>query len=354
MASRDPEIFLRSEEIFSALSKIKGVNLSTYDQVILDSDPEVAPLMKQIDSDLQKMNEDISKMVKGEFKWGEEVLTDTWQYNLKEVAKCFVNLPQKFMVDIINLKSFKENVKPYHIRILLESSVEIFENQERMKNLEVISYIFEVWMRLHLMADANYLPRIDSKHIQLQDPFMRSQIREQNRKNQDFKKKYLSQDFNIKSFVLTFLEKLFIINKSRALGSGLRRLRLNILKMIKILFELGLWEIKELPDFLELIHAKLQLLFCEETEYGDDFEPDNNEMGSAYDPWYHENIACIISQSTMLHNDEAYKNVFNTKVNGRFVPAIDRVNDSIKRVYFNKKDSFNRMCFALFDGILHS
>ena len=181
--------------------------------------------MKQISSDLQSMTIDISKMVKGEFKWGEEVLVNTWQYNLKEFAKSLVNLPQKYMVDLINLQGFKEIIKPYHIRILLESSVEIFENQERMKNLEVISYIFEVWMRLHLMADVNYLPRISSKHIQLQDPFMRSQIREQNRKNQEFKKKYLSQDFNIKEFVLTFLEKLFIINKSRALGSGLRRLR---------------------------------------------------------------------------------------------------------------------------------
>jgi hypothetical protein len=128
-----------------------------------------------------------------------------------------------------------------------------------------------------------------------------------------------------------------------------------VLKTIKILFEIGLWEIAELPQFLELIHAKLQLLFCEENEFGDDFKPDENETGSAYNPFYHEMIACIINQATMLHNDEAYMNVFvETTAKGRIIPPLERVKNSITRVYFNKKDSFNRMCFALFDGILHS
>jgi len=96
------------------------------------------------------------------------------------------------------------------------------------------------------------------------------------------------------------LEKLFETNKARALGSGLRRLRLNILKIIKILFELGLWTIEELPSFLELIHAKLQLLYCEENEFNDSFKPDLEESAEAYDPSYHENIACIIASNTKL------------------------------------------------------
>lgn len=57
----------------------------------------------------------------------------------------------------------------------------------------------------------------------------------------------------------------------------------------------------------------------------------------------------------MLHNDEAYMNVFVEKTSkGKLMSIPERINQSIQRVYFNKKDSFNRMCFALFDGILNS
>ena len=181
---------------------------------------------------------------------------------------------------------------------------------------------------------------------------MRCKIRELNRNNTDLRDKYLSNNFNIKKFCLDFLERLFETNKARALGSGLRRLRLNILKMIKIIFELGLWKISELPAFLELIHAKLQLLFCEEKEFGDDFVAEDKEMSSAYDPYYHENIACIINQATVLHNDEAFMNCFvEYDSRKRLIPIHERISTSVARAYFNKKDSFNRMCFALFDGI---
>lgn len=56
-------------------------------------------------------------------------------------------------------------------------------------------------MRLQLMTDVNYLPRINSRHIQLMDPFMRKNIREENRRNEKFEKKYLNREsFNLKQF----------------------------------------------------------------------------------------------------------------------------------------------------------
>jgi len=195
---------LSSEEIIRCLKNLQKINYSTYDQLIFDTDLKMKPLATQIEKDLKKMSLDIEKMIIGEYKWGEEVIIDTWQYNIKEVAREYINLPEKHMIDLIKLQGFREIVEPIHIRILLESSEEIFENQERMKNLEVVSNIFELWMRLHLMADVSFYPKIDSNHIQLMDPFMRSKVREQNRKNADFKEKYLSEKFNIKKFVLGF------------------------------------------------------------------------------------------------------------------------------------------------------
>jgi hypothetical protein len=96
-------------------------------------------------------------------------------------------------------------------------------------------------------------------------------------------------------------------------------------------------------------------LFCTETEFDDNFECDEDETLEAYNGSYHENIACIINQATMLHTDEAFMNCFVEKNSaGKTIPVVTRITDSIKRVYFNKKDSFNRMSFLLFDGILHS
>ena len=300
---------------------------------------------------VQKATED---MTNGYFKWEDDEKV-FWKNSLLAVLKCYNKLNEKLMVDLIDLRYFRNLIQPFHVRILLESTEEIFENPERMKFLEHISQVFETFMRVHLIQDVNYLPRIDSRHIQLMDPMMRCKIRDINCSNQEFKAKYLCAEFNIKKFCVRFLEKLFEINKARALGSGLRRLRLNILKMIKIVFELGLWNIEELPSFLELIHAKLQLLFCEENEFSDNFKCDPEESAEAYDPYYHENIACIINQATMLHTDKAFMNCFISKTNkGKHIPIEERITNSINRVYFNKKDSFNRMCFLLYDGILHS
>ena len=300
---------------------------------------------------VQKAAED---MTQGFFKWEDDEKV-FWKNNLLTILKCYNKLNERQMVDLIDLSFFRNLIKPFHVRIFLESTEEIFENPERMKFLEHISQVFETFMRVHLMNDVNYLPRIDSRHIQLMDPMMRCKIREINCNNKEFKDKYLCTDFNIKKFCVKFLEKLFETNKARALGSGLRRLRLNILKIIKILFELGLWTIEELPSFLELIHAKLQLLYCEENEFNDSFKPDLEESAEAYDPSYHENIACIINQATMLHTDKAFMNCFVSKnAKGKNIPVEDRISTSINRVYFNKKDSFNRMCFLLYDGILHS
>ena len=79
------------------------------------------------------------------------------------------------------------------------------------------------------------MPKIDSRHIQLMNPFMRKNIRDINKSNTNFKEKYMnSTTFNIKNFCFELFEKFFEINKARALGIGLRRLRLNIFKCINI------------------------------------------------------------------------------------------------------------------------
>ena len=75
------------------------------------------------------------------------------------------------------------------------------------------------------LYDINYMPRMDSAHLALMDPFNRTRIRDSNRKNPAFNEKYVKNDlFDIKKFIFHHIENLFLTNKARALGEGLRRM----------------------------------------------------------------------------------------------------------------------------------
>jgi hypothetical protein len=299
-------------------------DISPYDPIILAREPSYMRLQKEIDYVLNEMRKASDEMTNGHFKWDEEILPGKWQFSMRAIFRPFILMPERQMVDLTELTGFREVLDPFCFRIFMESSQEIFEFQERMKSLEIISLFCEAFMRLHLQADVSYLPKIDSRHIQLMDPFMRTSIRKSNRKNSQFQEKYLNDKFDIKKFCFDFLDRLFQTNNACALGSGLRRLRLNILKIIRILFELGMWTVAELPEILDTIHTKIPMFFCEETEFDDGYNCPESQRASVYDPIYHENIASIINHSTILHNDEAFMWAIDEKNYGKNAAQIDK------------------------------
>lgn len=115
-----------TEKVLQLLSKIKTDDLSTYDQMLYDTDVHLVPLFNQIENDFKDMVYDINTMVDGNFRWGEELVFNTWQFNISEVVRYYSKLPEKHMVDLLKIHSFTNIVEPFHIRILLESSQEIF------------------------------------------------------------------------------------------------------------------------------------------------------------------------------------------------------------------------------------
>lgn len=139
------------------------------------------------------------------------------------------------------------------------------------------------------------------------------------------------------------------------MGTGLRRLRLNILKIINILLELGLYKPKELYTILELIHDKTPMLFVEEKDVlTDGFDCPEEESHHVYTPLYHEMIACIVNQATVLYTDEAYMDCIKKRGKKGKINIGQHFMKSIYKLYFHKKNVFNKLCFNLFDGILNS
>lgn len=200
-------IVTSTSDILAGLENIRRGQITPNDIVIYQQDPIMQQLSKIIENSLDQMTRYTEMMTEGDFTWHEEIPKGSWKDIINQTCTSYNMLPEKQMVDLVEIKGFRELIDPFSMRIFLESTQEIFENQERMKNLEVISSSFEVFMRLQFMADVNYLPRIDSRHIQLMDPFMRCKIREMNRTNEDLIEKYLGVNFNVKKFCLEFLER---------------------------------------------------------------------------------------------------------------------------------------------------
>ena len=339
------------------LSEITRDEITPYDVNFFQRSPKFAVMLTHCQSVFSQLKLAVNSMTEGMFKWEEELEPSSWQSDLILICRTFNSLPEKQMVDLVHLSSFVEIIDPSTLRILIESSEELFENPERLINLGLISQVFELFMRMVFLSDINYLPRIDSGHMALIDPFNRTRIRDTNRKNLEFNQKYVKNDlFEIKKFISYNLENLFITNKARALGEGLRRMRLNLLKMIKALFELGLWHTDEVPSLLESLHSKLQMLFVEENEFGDDYNPESNERSCAYNPSYHECLASIINHVCILDADEGFKSCMPSWQigGGHTLTDGEKITKAISKLYFNNKDKFNRLNFLFFDGILHS
>lgn len=193
---------------FEGLKFICRDEITPYDTILLSKEPAFIKILSEIENILIEIAKARDDMCLGKFKWDENLNSLKWTQNMRKIFKVFCKLPEKQMVDLVELPGFRDYVDPFTLRIFMESIDEIFEHPERMKFLETISVIFEIFMRLQILNDINYMPQIDSRHIQLMNPFMRKNIRDINKGNSNFREKYInSTTFNIKIFCLSFFEK---------------------------------------------------------------------------------------------------------------------------------------------------
>jgi len=96
-------------------------------------------------------------------------------------------------------------------------------------------------------------------------------------------------------------------------------------------------------------------LFIEEKDFNDGFYCLEEESQMVYTPLYHEVIACILNQATVLKSDESYMYCINKRKENHKKVSLDKhFHKVIHKLYFNKKDLFNKLLFNLFDGILNS
>jgi hypothetical protein len=187
--------------------------------------------------------------------------------------------------------------------------------------LRIQTYLTENFIFHHLEPDIKYQPRVRAQDINLTDPIGRIRIRERNRNDKLLKQKYFSDEFNIKTFVNVLLENFFPNVTWRYVG-GNQEMHRRTLTIILRLFELGLMEVDEMPEFTGLLLQKLENLLVLETVCYRDFEttlvsyPTFITKMKAYFYECKELVVSICIHVVILMNDTAFKEsyvLFNKK-----------------------------------------
>jgi hypothetical protein len=182
--------------------------------------------------------------------------------------------------------------------------------------LKIQTALLENFLFHHFEPDIRFHQKLRAQDINLTDPIARIRMRERNREDKLIKQKYFSDQFNIKTFVNVLLENFFRNVTWRYIGGG-QEMHRRTLTIILRLFELGLMEVDEMPEFTALLLQKLENLLVLETATYRDFDSSLanlhsfREMLKAYFYECKELVVSICIQIVVLLNDEAFKDSFN-------------------------------------------
>jgi hypothetical protein len=182
--------------------------------------------------------------------------------------------------------------------------------------LKIQTALLENFLFHHFEPDIRFHQKLRAQDINLTDPIGRIRMRERNREDKLLRQKYFSDEFNIKIFVNVLLENFFPNVTWRYIGGG-QEMHRRTLTIILRLFELGLMEVDEMPEFTALLLQKLENLLVLETATYRDFDSSLanlhsfREMLKAYFYECKELVVSICIQIVVLLNDEAFKESFN-------------------------------------------
>ena len=108
------------------LSEITRDEITPYDVNFFQRSPKFAVMLTHCQSVFSQLKLAVNSMTEGMFKWEEELEPSSWQSDLILICRTFNSLPEKQMVDLVHLSSFVEIIDPSTLRILIESSEELF------------------------------------------------------------------------------------------------------------------------------------------------------------------------------------------------------------------------------------
>ena len=231
-----------------------------------------------------------------------------------QVLKFMIRFRAKENLEMLDLTKFRQIVDPQILKIMLSRSKFVnFTIQEKQTNdlLGLQGYYLKNFIYFHMRADMKFKALIDSSTIDMDNPYTRNTIREENRNDGVIGKKYIEQ-IDVENMCLSLLEK-FFPDIAGIWADHSHFMPQYIIEFIKICFEMGLI----LPSFARKILISLQKITVSLIKLEEAWLDRLNEVSKLSDMLKannvtnhfakcRENMAYLLIQIMVLLADEAF------------------------------------------------
>ena len=271
--------------------------------------------------------QDLDKMMKDEKE--EEAQNDLNKKRLS-FLKFMISFRAKEHIEMLNLPKFREIVNVEGLKILLSKSRFVnYTIQEKQSNilLGLQGYYLKNFIYFHMKADMRFKATIDSSTIDMDNPYTRNTIREENKKDPTLSEKYI-KTLNVESLCLSLLDR-FFPDIAGIWCDHSHFMPYYIIEFIKICFEYGFISPPVAKQILFSLSKKAVSLIkleegwmerLNEVKLLSDMIKANN-ITSLFAKC-RENLAYLLLQIIVLLNDDTFIREFPRLVSSRKIDAI--------------------------------
>lgn len=255
--------------------------------------------------------------------------------------------------ETLNLTKFREIVDIERLKIIFSKTYFInYTVKENGVNslLTFQGFYMKAFIYFHLRHDMKFRASIDSLMIEMDNPYTRQAIRDENMNDNYLCEKYRSISFHIEEFVLYLLRN-FFPNISGIWAEHSQMCPVYVLQFIRIVLEFGFISLGVAREMMPLIHkATMALVKLEEGWL--EKQPEDKKFSvrlKLHDITHlfakcREHISMIVIQLLLLYNDHYFMTHFP-----RYVTATSNESrikeDLVKNITFFNKDLNDQVLF---------
>jgi hypothetical protein len=291
---------------------VPGVHQESLEEIIELNRGKMKDMMKFIDRDRDLFSHrELQELMEKESEWKSG--SDENKRRMR-ILKFMIAFRGKEHIEMLNFSTFREMLSIDSLKVLFTRQNFVnFTIQEKQMNtlLHIQGYFLKNFIFFHMRHDMRFKATIDSTMIDLDNPYTRHTIRDENRADRILGPKYI-ESLDIEKFSITLLDK-FFPDIAGIWADHTHNAPYYILEFIKIGFEYGFFKLESsliLLDKLKKITANLIKLeegwldkLNEVNKFSDMIKASNitNLFAKC-----RENMAYILVHIIILHSDMAF------------------------------------------------
>ena len=229
-----------------------------------------------------------------------------------------VSYTHKKHIEMLNLDKIRQSFQLKTIKKALSRASFInFSIKDKQKNMHLSqqALFLQIFYYYHMKHDMRFKAKIDSLGIEMDNPYARQQIRNENRKDDFLGKKYL-EDMEVDEWCKHLLE-IFFPTTSGIWADHIHVTHVYILKILMFCYECGFMDLDDSETILNLLNKACSSLSKLEEAWKEKLTEINklSDNFKAYNVVRHfaqcrETISCILVQILTLYQDEYFLDAF--------------------------------------------